>query len=246
VITIAQAVVPAPVGEAERDRAFKDAMLNGTGTETATRIAAEVGVKSAEAAVVVVAGGAVLTPVGEAYAAWSPAGAKIVSIAGTSIGTAAGANMAYNYGSASYYAYQAGNVDDAVEYGSNAVVAGVFAADGAYNLGKIGLQAISVANAPNNVGSLRSRMGEPPAGMVKPQAHHDLPQKFAEKFEAKGIDINNPAYGRWVEGGPVGNHQKWGAAFNKEWERFFARFPEASREQILQEMQKLRVDPRFQ
>ncbi len=100
--------------------------------------------------------------------------------------------------------------------------------------------------APNNVGSLRSRMGEPPAGMLKPQAHHDLPQKFASKFEAKGIDINDPAYGRWVEGGPVGNHQKWSAAFNKEWERFFAKSPEATREQIIDKMNQLRTDPRFQ
>lgn len=89
-------------------------------------------------------------------------------------------------------------------------------------------------------------MGEPPAGMLKPQAHHDLPQKFASKFEAKGIDINDPAYGRWVEGGPVGNHQKWSKAFNDAWDDFFTRNPDATRGQILQEMRKLRADPRFQ
>jgi hypothetical protein len=43
--------------------------------------------------------------------------------------------------------------------------------------------------------------------MVKPEAHHDLPEVFRERFEALGLDIDDPKYGRWVEGNPVGRHQ---------------------------------------
>ncbi|HEV3137719.1 MAG TPA: hypothetical protein VGZ26_07435, partial [Pirellulales bacterium] len=103
--------------------------------------------------------------------------------------------------------------------------------------------------APSS-GSLRSRMGEPPAGMTKPEAHHDLPRMFASEFSAKGLDIEDPAFGRWVEGGPVGGHQRWSSQFNNEWRDFFSQFPAngpgPTREQILSYMNKLRLDPRFQ
>ncbi|KAA3610782.1 MAG: hypothetical protein DWQ01_07675 [Planctomycetota bacterium] len=95
-------------------------------------------------------------------------------------------------------------------------------------------------------GALRTRMGKPPSGMVKPQAHHDLPQKFRDRFERAGLDIDDPAHGRWVEGGPAGNHQKWTRAFNDEWEAFFNKHPRPSSEQILKERDRLRADPRFQ
>jgi hypothetical protein len=101
-------------------------------------------------------------------------------------------------------------------------------------------------NAPK--GGLRARMGDPPSGMLRPQAHHDLPQapRFKPHWDRAGLDIDDPAFGRWVEGGPVGDHQKWSAEFNQEWDDFFRRFPEASREQILEQMNRLRGDPRFQ
>jgi RHS repeat-associated protein len=97
-------------------------------------------------------------------------------------------------------------------------------------------------------GKLRDRMGEPPKGMKKPEAHHDLPQadRFKSHWEREGLDINDPAHGRWVEGGPVGDHQKWSNEFNKEWDTFFKEHPEATREQILGKMNDLRSDPRFQ
>ena len=94
--------------------------------------------------------------------------------------------------------------------------------------------------------TLRDRMRAPPANMKRPQAHHDLPQKFRNKFEKAGLDIDDPAYGRWVEGGPVGGHQKWSGAFQDEWEEFFATFPNPTRDQILDQMQKLRANPRYQ
>jgi len=80
------------------------------------------------------------------------------------------------------------------------------------------------------------------------QAVHDLPQapEFKKHWDRVGLDIDDPAFGRWVEGGPVGNHQKWSATFNREWVKFFDDLPMATREQILDHMNKLRIDPRFQ
>jgi hypothetical protein len=95
-------------------------------------------------------------------------------------------------------------------------------------------------------GPLRTRMGDPPAGMRKPQAHHDLSQKFRDRFERAGLDIDDPAHGRWVEGSPVGRHQNWSPEFNREWERFFARNPNPTQQQILDFKNTLRTDPRFQ
>jgi len=97
-------------------------------------------------------------------------------------------------------------------------------------------------------GGLRARMGDPPSGMIRPQAHHDLPQadRFRPHWSRAGLDIDDPAFGRWVEGGPVGDHQKWSKAFNDEWDAFFDQFPGATRDQIIDHMNRLRIDPRFQ
>jgi hypothetical protein len=105
---------------------------------------------------------------------------------------------------------------------------------------------IELAEARKN--SLRNRMGDPPAHMKKAEAHHDLPEapKFQEHWDRVGLDINDPKYGRWVEGGPVGDHQKWSKEFEKEWDKFFEKNPEASREEILKHMNDLQADPRFQ
>jgi hypothetical protein len=88
-------------------------------------------------------------------------------------------------------------------------------------------------------------MGKPPSGMKDPQAHHDLPQKFRDRFQKAGLDIDDPAHGIWVEGGPVGGHQKWSREFNSEWDRFFRENPSATRDQILGQKDALRSDPRF-
>ena len=72
-------------------------------------------------------------------------------------------------------------------------------------------------------GSLRDRLGDRPPGMQNAQAHHDLPQakRFQDQWKRVGLDINDPAYGRWVSGGPQGKHQKWSRAFNDAWRGFF-------------------------
>jgi hypothetical protein len=86
----------------------------------------------------------------------------------------------------------------------------------------------------------------PPKGMKQPQAHHDLPQKFEGRFKTAGLDIHDPKYGRWVEGSPTGNHQKWSYDFNKEWETFFRNNKRPSTEKILNKMNELRANPKFQ
>lgn len=97
-------------------------------------------------------------------------------------------------------------------------------------------------------GAQGDRLGPKPPHLKKPQAHHDLPQaeRFQKHWNRLGIDIDDPAYGRWVEGGPNGNHQKWSYEFNKEWDKFFEKYPEATLEQVLDFMRILRIDPRFQ
>jgi hypothetical protein len=96
----------------------------------------------------------------------------------------------------------------------------------ARNAGRGGDAAESAGDAAKTTGKgkLRDRLGTPPAGMKNPQAHHDLPRKHREKFEDAGLDIDDPAHGRWVEGTPPGKHQNWSKKFNDEWDKFFDGF----------------------
>ena len=100
-------------------------------------------------------------------------------------------------------------------------------------------KAVKIAKPLGRTLSKRLRAeGAPPAWMKKPQAHHDLPQKFRREFEPRGLDIDDPKYGRWVDGGPTGDHQKWSKRFNKEWEDFLQEEP--SVQQILDQMEDMR------
>ena len=67
---------------------------------------------------------------------------------------------------------------------------------------------------------------------------------FAEK--GRGLNVNDAAFGRWVEGGPTGSHQKWSWQFNQEWRKFIQGNPNADRDQTLRFMNRMRNDPRFQ
>jgi hypothetical protein len=60
------------------------------------------------------------------------------------------------------------------------------------------------------------------------------------------LDVNNPDYGRWVEGTPPGDHQDWSREFNDTWNQFIENNPNASRDEVLDFMKELRNDPRFQ
>jgi hypothetical protein len=74
-----------------------------------------------------------------------------------------------------------------------------------------------------------------PAGMHNPQAHHELPWVHKKWFAEHGLDVNDPAYGRWVEGNPKTwewykawlkqkkdweFHQNWSADYNEAWRQF--------------------------
>ena len=119
-----------------------------------------------------------------------------------------------------------------------------------YLRGQLGDHADDVLNRIDEVvgidpptwrGGLRSRMGEAPAGMVKSQAHHNLPWKFREWFAGAGrsLDVNDPRFGRWVEGTRPGRHQNWTRAYEDAWQAWIEANRNASRQQVLDYLQSL-------
>jgi hypothetical protein len=85
--------------------------------------------------------------------------------------------------------------------------------------------------------------GQPPKNHA---AHHDLPvaKNLEVNFIAAGLDPNDPLLGRFI---PNEIHTKWstsgipdGGPFNKVWRDFFAEHPEASAQEILEELNKIR------
>jgi hypothetical protein len=99
---------------------------------------------------------------------------------------------------------------------------------------------------PTNRGGLRQAMGQPPAGMTNPNAHHDLPWTMRDWFAQRGLNVNYPRFGRWVEGTPPGGHQRWSAEFDAEWRQFRLDNPGATADEVIAFMNRLRTDPRFQ
>jgi RHS repeat-associated protein len=86
-----------------------------------------------------------------------------------------------------------------------------------------GAQAFTAENFRANLGKHTGKM---PEGA---QAHHVFPQKFADKFGQKGIDIHDPKFGTWWE---KTEHGKKAYQYNNEWETFFLKDPSAA--EILQ------------
>jgi len=99
---------------------------------------------------------------------------------------------------------------------------------------------------PGQIKPLKENLGPKPSSMTKPQAHHDMPQSLRDQFKKAGFNIEDPRFGRWVEGGPVGNHQKWSKAFNDEWRQFFETNRNPSYDDVINKTNQLRQDPRFQ
>jgi hypothetical protein len=83
------------------------------------------------------------------------------------------------------------------------------------------------------------RNGGLPQGFNNPQAHHDLPWVLRDWFAGagRGMNVNDPAYGRWVEGGSV--HQGWSRRYNEAWRDFIRKNPNATRQQVLDYLQQL-------
>ena len=72
------------------------------------------------------------------------------------------------------------------------------------------------------------------------QAHHDLPWRHKDwlAMEGRGLDVNNPQFGRWVEGTPLGKHQNWSREYESKWRDFISKNPDASAEEVLAYLQK--------
>jgi hypothetical protein len=97
----------------------------------------------------------------------------------------------------------------------------------------------------------------PPAHFKNPQVHHDLSQAedLIQKFYAVGLDIDAPAFTRWVEGNKrpaqlpnVPKHQNWSGKFNAEWRDWFSK-PEnenPTQQDVLDQMNRLRSKPEYQ
>ena len=94
---------------------------------------------------------------------------------------------------------------------------------------------------PINRDGLRIALGPAPEDLVRPQAHHNLPWRFREWFASagRGLDVNDPTYGRWVEGTPPGSHQTWSMQYEQEWSRFITQNPNATRSQVLTFLEEL-------
>ncbi|MBX9788589.1 MAG: hypothetical protein K2Y37_06710, partial [Pirellulales bacterium] len=71
---------------------------------------------------------------------------------------------------------------------------------------------------------LRARMiaagDTPPTNLRNPQAHHDMIWDERFWFAMHGFDVNDPQFGRWVEGTPPGDHQRWSKRFSDAWTAF--------------------------
>ncbi len=94
---------------------------------------------------------------------------------------------------------------------------------------------------PRNRSGLRLSMGTPPSDLVLPQAHHKFPWVYREWFagEGRGLNVNDPQYGSWVEGTPPGVHQNWSYQYEQAWGRFIIHNPNSTRIQVFQYLEQL-------
>ena len=98
---------------------------------------------------------------------------------------------------------------------------------------------------------LREQLGTPPPRFKYPQAHHDLPVEkgLLDFFLSRGLDPNKKEYGRWVEGtrkGTTGQHQVWSSRFNQEWTVWVSRNADATAEDIIEQMNRMRSSGRYE
>jgi RHS repeat-associated protein len=107
---------------------------------------------------------------------------------------------------------------------------------------------IPAISPPIHRDALRRAMGNPPKGLQNPNAHHDLPWAFNDWFAGagRGLNVNEPRFGRWVEGTPPGQHQHWTHLYQGEWEQFIKDNRRATADEVIDFMYQLRCDRRFQ
>lgn len=112
---------------AARDEAFHELGIDRSGAANATKFAAAVAVTAAEAAALLVAGGAVLGPVARALAAYYPTGVAVAETAALASGALlAGAKLA-----AAQEAFAAGRTQEGIDLSAEALVLAVLVAAGA-------------------------------------------------------------------------------------------------------------------
>jgi hypothetical protein len=69
------------------------------------------------------------------------------------------------------------------------------------------------------------------------EAHHILPQKFADRFEQLGFEnIHDPRLLTWVDGSM---HAKWTHEYNESWNDFFRQNKDSTAEEVLLHAQEL-------
>jgi hypothetical protein len=94
---------------------------------------------------------------------------------------------------------------------------------------------------PKSHGGLRRAMlkfSVPPSG--KTIAHHDFPWLFKKDFADHGIDVNNPAFGRWIDHEThVNFHQRMNPKFNGFWREFFRNEIEAAASESVYTMKEI-------
>ncbi|MFV0435743.1 MAG: hypothetical protein ACK5LO_17460 [Leucobacter sp.] len=68
-----------------------------------------------------------------------------------------------------------------------------------------------------------------------------MPVKFTSIFSEAGINISDPKYGLWWNKtkGLKNNHQSLARRYNKQWENWFTKNPEATKEQMLNQRKKM-------
>ena len=81
--------------------------------------------------------------------------------------------------------------------------------------------------------NLVRRTGINPTGK---EAHHILPQKFIDHFQQAGIDIHDPQHGIWLD---KANHSKKSYEYNQEWDKFFEKVTNPTKEQIYEKAKQL-------
>jgi len=75
-----------------------------------------------------------------------------------------------------------------------------------------------------------------PSSMKNPQAHHVLPQSLESYFANLNININDPKWGAWVEGG---THQKWSNQYITEWKTWLNSHRHATVQDVTNQAGKL-------
>ncbi len=120
------ATTRSPTDIAARDEAFHELGIDRSAAANATKLAAAVAVTAAEAAALLVAGGAILGPIARAFAAYSPTGAEVAAYAAQGLGAVvAGAKLR-----AAQEAIADGRTDEGIHHAAEAFVLAVLVAAG--------------------------------------------------------------------------------------------------------------------